>query len=208
MTEIIKVLLVDDHPVVRDGYRRLFENSEDIRVMAEAGSGEEACAVYAKQGADIVVLDINMPGIGGLETIRRLRAKDPQVRILVFSMHDSRIMIERALAAGATGYLNKSCVATQMMDAVRSMAKGKSLHNHIAVTDACKADEPLRALTRREFQVFCKLAEALTVADIAEVLSISPKTVGVHQTSIMRKLALRNPAELTHLAIISGVIEV
>jgi two-component system invasion response regulator UvrY len=211
MTDMIRVLLVDDHPVVRDGYRRLLENSADIQVVAEAGSGEEACELYAKLNTDIVVLDLNMPGMGGLEAIRRLCARDPQVRILVFSMHDNKVMIERALAAGAAGYLSKSSVAAQMVDAVHSVANGKSLHSHTTVTstaqmDADKAD-PLQALTKREFQVFSKLAEGQAVPDIAEVLSISPKTVGVHQTNIMNKLALRNAAELTRLAIRTGVIE-
>jgi two-component system invasion response regulator UvrY len=211
MTEIIKVLLVDDHPVVRDGYRRLLENSTDIQVVAEAGSGEEACELYAKLGADIVVLDLNMPGIGGLETIRRLRAKDPQVRILVFSMHDNKVMIERALAAGVAGYLQKSSVAAQMVAAVHSVAKGKSLHPHAAATRTAQTDAdkpaPLQTLTKREFEVFCRLAEGQSVTDIAELLSLSPKTVGVHQTNIMHKLALRNVAELTRLAIRTGVIE-
>lgn len=210
MTRMIKILLVDDHPVVRDGYRRLFESSVDIQVVAEAGSGEQACELYAKQGADIVVLDLNMPGIGGLETIRRLRARDPEVRILVFSMHDNKVMIERALEAGAAGYLSKSSVATQMMDAVRSVAESKP-HAYATLADATETDannsDPLHQLSRREFQVFCKLAEGESVADIAEVLCISPKTVGVHQTNIMHKLKLRNAVELTHLAIRSGVIE-
>ena len=210
MTEMIKVLLVDDHPIVRDGYRRLLENSVDIQVIAEAGGGEEACELYAKQGADIVVLDLNMPGIGGLETIRRLRARDPQVRILVFSMHDDRIMIERVLSAGAAGYLSKSCVAAQMLDAIHSVAEGKP-HLYAAVPDVTGTDadisSPLRDLSKREFQIFCRLAEGQSVADIAELLCISPKTVGVHQTNIMHKLALRNAVELTHLAIRSGVVE-
>jgi two-component system invasion response regulator UvrY len=210
MTEMIKVLLVDDHPVVRDGYRRLLENSADIRVIAEAGSGEEACELYAKQGADVVVLDLNMPGIGGLETIRRLRARDPEVRILVFSMHDNKVMIERALAAGAAGYLSKSSVAAQMIDAIHSVAEDGSYIDTI-VPDATETDannsDPLRLLSKREFQVFCKLAVGQSVADIAELLYISPKTVGVHQTNIMHKLELRNAVELARLAIRSGVIE-
>jgi two-component system invasion response regulator UvrY len=118
-------------------------------------------------------------------------------------------MIERALAAGAAGYLNKSSVAAQMVDAVHTVAKGESLHPHTAVTAQTGADKdsPLQALTKREFQVFSKLAEGQAVTDIAEMLSISPKTVGVHQTNIMNKLALRNTAELTRLAIRTGVIE-
>ncbi|MGD9000684.1 MAG: response regulator transcription factor, partial [Granulosicoccaceae bacterium] len=122
---MIKVMLVDDHPVVRDGYRRLLEGSADIQIVAEAGSGEEACELFAKHGADVVVLDLNMPGIGGLETIRRLRARDPKLRILVFSMHDNKVMIERALSAGEEGYLQKSSVAEQMVEAVHSVAEDR-----------------------------------------------------------------------------------
>lgn len=203
-------MLVDDHPVVRDGYRRLLEGSADIQIVAEAGSGEEACELFAKHGADVVVLDLNMPGIGGLETIRRLRARDPKLRILVFSMHDNKVMIERALSAGAEGYLQKSSVAEQMVEAVHSVAEDRP-HCYPAVlstteTEPCIAS-PLRALSKREFQIFCKLAEGQSVSDIAELLDISPKTVGVHRTNIMHKLELRNAAELTRLAIRSGVIE-
>ena len=170
--------------------------------------GEEALDQAQDLKPQVSLVGLDRPG---LETIRRLRARDPQARILVFSMHDSRVMIERALAAGAAGYLNKSSVAGQMVDAVHSVAKGELLHQHISVrgaalTDAVEADL-LQGLTKREFQVFCKLAEGQTVIDIAEVLSISPKTVGVHQTNIMHKLELRNPAELTRLAIRSGAIE-
>lgn len=207
---MIKILLVDDHPVVRDGYRRLLENAADMKVIAEAGSGEEAYELYVKHGADIVVLDINMPGIGGLETIGRLRARDPKVHILVFSMHDNKVMIERALAAGAAGYLQKSSAGAQMMDAIRSVAMDKP-HNYgvIEVATGTDADisNPLQDLSRREFQIFCKLASGQSVADIAKMLYISPKTVGVHQTNIMHKLKLRNMVELARLAIRAGVIE-
>lgn len=207
---MIKILLVDDHPVVRDGYRRLLESSADIQVIAEAGSGEEACELYARHGVDVVVLDLNMPGIGGLEAIRRLRARDPKVHILVFSMHDNKVMIERALAAGAAGYLQKSSVGAQMMDAIRSVAKGKP-HGYGAIAEATETDayisSPLQSLSKREFQIFCKLAAGQSVTDIAEVLFISPKTVGVHQTNIMHKLKLRNMVELARLAIRAGVIE-
>jgi len=146
-----------------------------------------------------------MPGIGGLETIHRLRAKDPRVRILVFSMHDSKVMVTRALEAGAAGYLAKSGAAAQMVEAVRTVARGKPFLNHdmlpeILETQLGKID-PLGQLSQREFQVFRNLAEGHSVAEIAETLSISPKTVGVHQTNIMRKLGLRNAAELTRLAI-------
>jgi two-component system invasion response regulator UvrY len=209
MTETINVLLVDDHPVVRDGYRRLLENQEDIRVVAEAANGEEACELYGSRKVDLVVLDLNMPGIGGHETIRRLRAKDPGARILVFSMHENPIVIDRVMSAGAAGYLSKNSVAEKMVAAVRTIVNDGSLTPRNDSTSPVEQEEagPLYALTKREFQIFRMLAEGQAVADVAETLSISPKTVGVHQTNIMRKLELRNPAELTLLAIRSGVIE-
>ena len=208
----IKVYLVDDHPVVRDGYRRLLDNDPNIEVSAEAGSGEEACENYNKIKPDVVVLDLSMPGIGGLETISRIRAKDPRAKILVFSMHDSQIMISRAIEAGAIGYLTKSSAASQMIDAVLNIAEGKPFLNHTSVPTIFNKlqdndHNPLHMLSKREFEVFCRLAAGETVADIAQSLSISPKTAGVHQTNIMKKLELRNSAELTLLAIRSGAIE-
>lgn len=208
----IKVFLVDDHPVVRGGYRRLLENYSDIEVVGEAQTGEEACDLYSRVNPDVTVLDLNMPGIGGLETITRLRAKDRNAHILVFSIHDSPIMVRRALDAGAAGYLTKSSMASQMVDAVRTVAEGKSFINHHilpAVMSQFRQHDadPLADLTRREFNVFCRLAKGFSVHNIADELSISPKTVGVHQTNIMKKLRLHNAVELTHLAIQCGVVE-
>jgi two-component system invasion response regulator UvrY len=207
----IKVFLVDDHPVVRSGYRRLLDNTPDIEVVAEAGSGEEVYELYSDVRPDVVVLDLNMPGIGGMETITRLRARHPDVTILVFSMHDNKTMVSRAIEAGAKGFLNKSSASTQMIDAVRSVFSGKlyleseimqemfeKLQSHVT--------NPLDDLTRREFEVFRRLAEGDSVTDIAMQLSISPKTAGVHQTNIMKKLKLRNASELTRLAIRCGII--
>lgn len=206
----IRVYLVDDHPVVRDGYRRLLDSDPGIEVVGEAESGEQACASYADIRPDVVVLDLNMPGIGGIETVNRLRARDPHAHILVFSMHDSPIMINRALEAGAIGYLTKSSAAEQMIDAVKKVADGKPVYNHhtesvLANKQQLDASDPLKILSKREFEVFCRLADGHSVADIARELSISPKTVGVHQTNIMHKLELRNTAELARLAIRSGV---
>jgi len=208
--DLITVMLVDDHPVVRDGYSRLLERQPDISVVAEMDNGESAYMQYAEVNPDVVVLDINMPGIGGLETIRRLRAKDSKVKILVFTMHDSKIMVARTLEAGASGYLMKSSTTGEMIDAVRQVSSGKSYLDHELPADykqATLADiDPITVLTKREFQVFCALAEGQSVNEIAELIFISPKTVGVHQTNLMNKLNLKNSAELTHLAIQSGIV--
>lgn len=206
----IRVLLVDDHPVVRDGYRRLLESTEDIRVAAEGSDGDEAYAIYFRVRPDILILDLNLPGMSGLECIRKVRARDPDARILVFSMHDSALMVSRALERGASGYLSKSSAASEMIDAVRSVANGERFVSRSLVSELVGrhsgASEPLDRLTKREFEIFLRLARGETVAEIADVLHISPKTVGVHQTNIMKKLELRNAADLTRLAIRCEVI--
>lgn len=207
----ITVMLVDDHPVVRDGYRKLLENQPDITVVAEIDDGDSACTQYAAVNPNVVVLDLNMPGIGGLETIRRLRAKDSKAIILVFTMHDSKVMVTRALEAGAAGYLTKSSASGEMVEAVRQVSSGKVYLNHDLPTETKQAtlvnSDPLMALTKREFQVFRAVAEGLSISEIAQLISISPKTAGVHQTNLMKKLNLKNAAELTRLAIRCGVIE-
>ena len=209
--DAITVMLVDDHPVVRDGYRRLLESYPGITVVAEADDGETACTQYAEVHPDIVVLDLNMPGIGGLETIRRLRAKDSKAKILMFTMHESKVMVNRALEAGAAGYLIKSSPAEEMVEAVRQVFVGKTFLDHDLPADIQRAplsdNDPLNILTKREYQIFCVLAEGRSVSEIAQLISISPKTVGVHQTNLMNKLKLKNAAELTRLAIRCGSIE-
>jgi two-component system, NarL family, invasion response regulator UvrY len=213
VAKIIGVLLVDDHPVVRDGYRHLLESTPDIRVIGEAGDGEIACKLYVECSPDVVILDLSMPGMGGLEAIRRIKARDGQAHILVFSMQDSETLIMRALAAGATGYLSKHGGAGQMVGAGRQGAQGGPF---IAAEDVSKhsyhqvfptEEDPMHALSSREFQVFQLPAEGRSTVDIAAALSISPKTVGVHHANIMKKLNLQNNSQLVRLAIRSNVIQ-
>lgn len=208
----ISVLLVDDHPVVRAGYRRLLESTTDIFVIADASDGKTGCNLFIKYKPDVVVLDLKMPGIDGLETLRRIKAKNPDARILVFSMYSNQILMRRALQAGATGYLSKQSGLDQMIDAVRQVRKGKvyidkKLSRDLGdiVFDGSPKDLT-EFLTKREFQLFKLLAEGNTVKEIAETLSISPKTVGVHQVNIMKKLKIHSIAKLVHLAIRCHVI--
>ena len=211
--QTIKVILVDDHPVVRDGYRRLLEQMPNIKVVAEAGDGESGYDCYRKLAPDVLVLDINMPGIGGLETIRRIKAYDEKARILVFSMHSNEIMIQRALEAGALGYLTKQGGMGQMVQAVQQVAKGRMFIDADHVTSLAQhklsdsTADPIRVLSAREFQLFKLLAEGHSVSEIANMLSISAKTVGVHHTNIMKKLGLQNASQLVRLAIMCNVIE-
>ena len=209
----ITVMLVDDHPVVRDGYRRLLETEANIRVVAEADDGEAGYAYYKKYAPDVVILDLNMPGIGGLETLRRIRAYDAKARILIFSMHGNETMLERAMEAGATGYLTKQCGMAKMVEAVRQVAEGNSyIDSEYAVRAASGSlslsiQHPLSGLSTREFQIFKMLAEGYPTSEIADILSISSKTVGVHHTNIMKKLGLQNTAQLVRLALRNNIIE-
>jgi two-component system, NarL family, invasion response regulator UvrY len=208
----IRVLLVDDHPVVRDGYRHILENAPDIRVAGEAPDGETACRLYGEIRPDVVILDLSMPGIGGPETLRRLKALDAAVRVLVFTMHDSETMIVRTLKAGAIGYLTKGSGMAQMVDAVRTVAQWKPHIDSAHVTDLVRnmltgtSREPLEALSAREFELFKRFAEGQSVAAIAAALHISPRTVGVHHANIMKKLGLQNTAQLVRLAIRCNLI--
>lgn len=209
-SEPITVLVVDDHPVVRSGFTCLLESDPRIQVKDVACSGEEALQLYHGRRPDVVVLDLNMPGMGGLETLRRLIAKDPKARILVFSMHDSAEMAARVIDAGAAGYLMKSSAVTQMVDAVHQANNGKIFLSQAMATDIISNNKArpacLGTLSEREFQVFQALAEGKMTAEIAGELFISPKTVEVHQTKIKKKLKLRNSAELSRLAIRHGII--
>lgn len=210
----ITVMLVDDHPVVRDGFRHLLETSQDIRVVAEADDGETGYILYREHRPDVVVMDLNMPGIGGLESIHRIKSLDPDAHILVFSMHVNEVMVQRALGMGATGYLTKQGGLSQIVQAVRQVNMGRLFIDpeHVSIMTSKRQSlqgnsDPLRVLSKREFQLFKLMAEGNSNSKIAEILSISPKTVGVHHTNIMKKLQLQNTAQLVRMALSCNIIE-
>jgi two-component system invasion response regulator UvrY len=206
-TKAIRVLLVDDHPVVRTGFRRLLEVNTGV-VVAEAGSGEEAVQLYEETAPDVVVLDLSMPGMGGLETARRILARDGDARLLVFSVHDNEAMLSRALQAGVLGYLTKQSAPATLLEAVHAVAEGKMYIDPDLVGRALGGGRGglLERLTPREFEVFRLLAEGHSVNDIAGILNISPKTAGVHHTRIMHKLEVTTSVQLVRLALRHGVI--
>ncbi len=203
----IRVLLVDDHPVVRAGFRRLLEVNTGV-VVAEVDNGEEAVHLYKETAPDVVVLDLSMPGIGGLETARRILTHDAEARILVFSVHDNEAMLSRALQAGVLGYLTKQSAPSILIDAVRAVAEGKMYIDPDLVGRALGGGRGglLERLTPREFEVFRLLAEGHSVNEIAGILSISPKTAGVHHTRIMHKLEVTTSVQLVRLALRHGII--
>jgi two-component system, NarL family, invasion response regulator UvrY len=207
----VRVLLVDDHAVVRAGYRLLLQNASEIEVVSEAATGEAACQRFAELAPDVVIMDLSLPGIGGLEAIRRIRLRDADARILVFSMHEDTMFVEQALAAGARGYITKRSAPQVMVAAVKQIAAGSryldaQIAERLAFQKVRGRDTPLSGLSTREFEIFCLLAEGLSAADIGKRLSLSYKTVANYSTQLKSKLAVGTVAELTRLAIRHGVI--
>ena len=208
----IQVMLVDDHAVVRMGFRLLIEGTPDMKVVAEAVSGEEASRIYQEQHPDVVVMDISMPGIGGLEAVNRIMAKDPAARILVLSAHEDTMHPKRVLKAGALGYLTKRSAAEELIQAIRQVAQGKTfiesgIAQQLAVQQLTGDKNPVDVLSAREFEVFMLLAQGKTVVDIAKVLHLSPRTVGTHLYNIKQKLNASNSAEIALIAMRAGLIQ-
>ncbi len=209
---MLRIMLVDDHAVVRMGFRLLLDTTPDLRVVAECGSGEEALRRFPEVEPDITVLDLSMDGMGGLETLSRLLAKCPGARVLVLSAHEDSSHPRRALAAGALGYLTKRSAADALIEAIREVAARRvflepDLARELALQQVGSTGNPVESLSQREFEVFVMLAKGKTVNEIAEVLFLSPRTVGTHLYNIKQKLGAGNAAELTLIAIRNGLIE-
>jgi len=208
---LIRILLADDHEVVRAGYRRLLENTQDIEVVAEVASGEDAYRRYCELHPDVVVMDLTMPGMGGLEASRRILAHDNSAKILVFSVHENEVMLNRALDLGVLGYISKRSASQVMIEAVRQIAAGEmyvgqEMMPFLVRRTTSPDSERVAGLSPREFEVFHLLASSKSVNEIAGILNLSPKTVGHHCTSVKKKLGVSDIAALTRLAIRLGII--
>ena len=210
---MIRVMLVDDHAVVRTGFRLLLQSVASISVVGEAESGEAAIQRYAEFAPDIVVMDLAMPGLGGLEALKRIRAQFPQARILALSAHDDPVHARRALQEGALGFLSKRSAPEALIEAVTTVANGRryldaALAQKLALADISGSTKsPVERLSEREFEVFIRLASGATVQRIADDLSLSASTVGTHLYNIKQKLDVVNQSELTLIAIRHGLIQ-
>ncbi|MEN9750275.1 MAG: hypothetical protein RIR23_329, partial [Pseudomonadota bacterium] len=208
----IKILLVDDHAVVRMGFKMLIEAETDIKVIGEAESGEAAVKLFQELKPDIIVMDITMPGIGGLEAIDRIMAKDKNTKILVLSAHEDSVHPKRVLNAGAMGYLTKRSAAEELIKAIKSIHQGKrylepNIAQQMAITQLSGETNPVEILSDREFEVFMALAKGKSTNDIADTLCLSPRTVGTHLYNIKQKLNANNSAEIALIAIRCGLID-
>jgi two-component system, NarL family, invasion response regulator UvrY len=210
---MIRVLLVDDHAVVRTGFRLLLQTSREVAVVGEAESGEAACQCYAELAPEVVVMDIAMPGMGGVEALRRIRARDPQARVLALSAHDDPMHARRALREGALGFLSKRSAPEALLEAIAAVAAGKRyIDPRVAQRLALEGldgteSSPIKRLSEREFEVFIRLARGASVQRIAEDLRLSASTVGTHLYNVKQKLGVSNQSELTLIAIRDGLIE-
>ncbi len=201
----IRVLLVDDHAVVREGYRRLLDRESGIEVVGEAADAAEACARTMALTPDIVVMDIGLPGVSGIEAMRRMLAHQPELRVLMFSMHDDAIFSSRAFEAGALGYLSKSSAPEALVEAIYAVSRGEryssaDVAGNLARRPSSSAPAGLQTLTAREFEVLRLLVRGETLDRIAEKLGLSEKTVANHQSAVREKLGARNSLQLARLA--------
>ncbi|MCK5830434.1 MAG: response regulator transcription factor [Methylococcales bacterium] len=212
MSNKIKVLLVDDHAVVRAGFKLLLATSPDIEVTAEADRGEQAIQLYQQYLPDVIVLDLSMPGIGGLETIRRIVQRDKNVKILVFSVHDEQVYVNRAVNAGAKGYITKNSAPEILPEAIKCIQQGQQYIESglLKETKNQNLDHDyqtvIQTFSAREFDVFRLLAKGLTAHKIADELCLSYKTVANYATQIKKKMHVSSIAELAHIAVMLGIM--
>ena len=208
----INILLVDDHSVVRMGFKMLIENESDMAVICEAESGELGITAYKEHKPNVVIMDITMPGIGGLDAIERIIAFDKKAKILVLSAHEDSVHPKRSLSAGALGYLTKRSAAEELIKAIRSVNSGTKylesmVAQEMAITQISGENNPVEILSDREFEVFMDLAKGKSTNEIADTMCLSPRTVGTHLYNIKQKLNANNSAEIALIAIRSGLLE-
>ncbi len=212
MSKKIRILLADDHAVVRQGFRLILSGQTDMEIVGEAGDGNQAVEQAEKLKPDVVVMDVAMPNLNGIEATRRLAAAAPHTRVLALSMHKDSVYVREILRAGAKGYLLKDSIDRDLLEAVRAVAKGEAYLSP-AIADSVLTDyrkhvtDPLDLLTNREREVLQLIAEGKTNKDIAQALNLSVYTVDAHRGRIMEKLNLHSTGELVRFAMRAGLVD-
>ncbi|MCP4275559.1 MAG: response regulator [Gammaproteobacteria bacterium] len=211
---MIRVMLVDDHELVRTGFRLILDNMPDVLVVGEAESGESALKQIPELKPDLVLMDVNMPGIGGIEATRRIRRNYPGIQVIAITVHSDAPFPSKLHQAGALGYLTKGCPASEMLDAIKTVTNGKPFLSaevaqklSLARLTGVDSELPFESLSRREMQVMMMIVQGSKNQDISDTLCVSPKTVSTYRHRLFEKLGIETDAELTLLAIRYGVAE-
>jgi len=210
---MIKLLIADDHTIVREGLKQILADTPDIAVVGEASSGQEIIKRVGAIDYDLILLDISLPGMSGLDVLKQIRLLKPSLPILILSMYPEEQYAIRALRAGASGYLTKESASEELINAIRKVARGRkyitaSLAEKIAFDWDKEERRPLHdTLSDREYQVFCMIASGKTVNEVSKLLSLSIKTISTHRARILKKMSMKNNAQLTHYAIKHNLVE-
>ncbi|WP_420598252.1 response regulator [Neptuniibacter sp.] len=209
----MNILIVDDHAVVRQGYASLLSTVLSPCVVREAGNGDQAYIMCQEDAPQVMIMDVNMSGISGIEAARRILERFPDVNVLFFSMYDEVPVVTQALNTGARGYITKSCTPDILIEAVKKVSTGQLYVEHelamrLVVSRPEQKDQRLRDMTQREFEIFVMLARGLSVKEISDELCISNKTVSNYTAILKSKLNMTSTAELVHLAIEEGLVKV
>ncbi|MCP3671891.1 MAG: response regulator [Gammaproteobacteria bacterium] len=211
---MIRVMLVDDHELVRTGFRLILDNMPDVLVVGEAESGEGALKLIPELKPNLVLMDVNMPGMGGIEATRRIRHNHSDIQVIAITVHTDAPFPSKLHEAGALGYLTKGCPASEMLDAIKTVVSGKPFLSaeiaqkmSLARLSGMDSELPFESLSRREMQVMMLIVQGSKNQDISDTMCISPKTVSTYRCRLFEKLCIETDAELTLLAIRYGVAE-
>jgi DNA-binding NarL/FixJ family response regulator len=210
---MIKILIADDHTIVREGLKQILAETPDMVVADEASNGHEVLAKIEKNDFDVILLDISMPGMNGIDALKQIKTERPKVSVLVLSMYSEEQYALRALKAGAAGYMTKESAPDELIEAIRKVSQGRkyispSLAEKLAVSlEADSERPPHETLSDREYQVMCMIASGKTIKDIADDLCLSIKTVSTYRTRILEKMNLKSNAALTHYAVQNKLVE-
>jgi len=210
---MISVLITDDHALVRSGIRRLLEDSQQVKIVGEAECGEDSLQMAQELKPDVILMDVNMPGIGGVEACRRILQRNPKQKIIVLTVHSEKTFPKRMLEIGAKGYLTKECGVDEMIEAIKQVNSGSSyIASSIAQQLALSllpgnGDNPIDKLSRREFQVMLMISNGLSNIQMSEKLCLSPKTISTYRLRLLEKLDAHNEVDLIKIAVEQGMVE-
>lgn len=213
ISTMIKVLLIDDHELVRTGIRRLLDDSKQVQIVGEAGCGEDSLPLAQSLNPDVILMDVNMPGIGGVETCRRILQRNPKQKIIILTVHNEQTFPKRLLEIGAKGYLTKECGVDEMIKAIKQVNSGlsyiaTSIAQQLALSLLPGNDvNPIDKLSRREFQVMLMISQGLSNVEISDQLCLSPKTISTYRLRLLEKLDAHNEVDLIKIAVEQGMVE-